>query len=138
MQTLVEDSLRKHVGLFREMFLHYALRKDVDDESGVNHLGHAIAGLNILLDSFEHGTMIDDRPAGDEEILPVVMRAAERKVKKMLRRPDNKHDLVGGEESGGERFSRRLGKMADELCNADCGLTQCDSYSVPPPMEFHE
>lgn len=32
------------------------------EDSGVHHLGHAKAGLGILLDALENGKMIDDRP----------------------------------------------------------------------------
>jgi len=30
-------------------------------DSGVHHLGHAVACLNIIMDAQEHGTLIDDR-----------------------------------------------------------------------------
>lgn len=36
--------------------------EDFDEESGVHHLGHAIAGLNILLDAELSKNLIDDRP----------------------------------------------------------------------------
>lgn len=37
--------------------------EDVAADSGVHHLGHACAGLMILLDAIECGTAIDNRPA---------------------------------------------------------------------------
>ena len=36
--------------------------EDLDPESGQSHLGHVIAGLAILVDSFSNATVIDDRP----------------------------------------------------------------------------
>lgn len=34
---------------------------DIDEESGVSHLGHIIACCGILLDAERHGKLIDDR-----------------------------------------------------------------------------
>lgn len=36
--------------------------EDCAPDSGVHHLGHAIASCAILLDAIEGGTVIDDRP----------------------------------------------------------------------------
>lgn len=36
--------------------------EDVAEDSGINHLGHAIAGLNILLDATESNMVVDNRP----------------------------------------------------------------------------
>lgn len=36
--------------------------EDYAEDSGVHHLGHIIAGASILLDAFEGGHVIDDRP----------------------------------------------------------------------------
>lgn len=35
--------------------------QDLDDESGVHHLGHVMAGCGIVLDAMRHGTLVDDR-----------------------------------------------------------------------------
>lgn len=37
--------------------------EDQSDDAGVHHFGHAMAGLAILLDAMECGTLVDDRPA---------------------------------------------------------------------------
>lgn len=37
-------------------------REDLAPDSGAHHLGHAKAGLGILLDAIETGNLIDDRP----------------------------------------------------------------------------
>jgi hypothetical protein len=37
-------------------------REDIDPKSGCHHIGHAIAGLAILLDALETGNLIDNRP----------------------------------------------------------------------------
>jgi len=36
--------------------------EDIAADSGVHHLGHAKAGLGILLDALEIGRLVDDRP----------------------------------------------------------------------------
>jgi len=48
------DAILRHL-------LDYANGIDADDETTVKHLGSAIAGCAILLDSEAHGTLIDDR-----------------------------------------------------------------------------
>lgn len=44
------------------------------DDSGVHHLGHAIACLGILLDAQETGNLIDDRPGKDAVATRVLKR----------------------------------------------------------------
>lgn len=41
----------------------YADGQDTDEDSGYSHLGHAVAGLAILIDAARNGTLHDDRPA---------------------------------------------------------------------------
>lgn len=36
--------------------------EELDKDSGVHHLGHALACLNILVDSMAQGNLTDDRP----------------------------------------------------------------------------
>jgi len=36
--------------------------EDCAPDSGVHHLGHIVANASILLDAFENGTLIDNRP----------------------------------------------------------------------------
>jgi len=43
-------------------FYDWLDRRDIDPDSGANHLGHISANCNILLDAMEHGNLIDDRP----------------------------------------------------------------------------
>lgn len=55
--------------------------RDRADDSGVHHLAHAIAGLMILLDAEQQGTMVDNRPLHNvplDEILTNI--AAQRKA----------------------------------------------------------
>lgn len=42
--------------------LEFLDREDFDPTSNVHHLGHARACLGIVLDAFETGNLIDDRP----------------------------------------------------------------------------
>jgi len=42
-------------------------REETAEDSGVHHLGHAIACAAILLDALENGNLIDDRPTSNHE-----------------------------------------------------------------------
>jgi Domain of unknown function (DUF5664) len=44
------------------------------EDSGVHHLGHAIACCAILLDAQENCSMVDDRPGGDQLFSKVMKR----------------------------------------------------------------
>ena len=46
----------------RHMFQYFDGGEQVASDSGVHHLGHAIACLAIILDAEHQGTLIDDRP----------------------------------------------------------------------------
>jgi len=50
-------------------------REERAGDSGVSHLGHAIASLAILLDAQAHGVLVDDRPDGDPAILAAALAA---------------------------------------------------------------
>jgi hypothetical protein len=43
----------------------WAAGQDIDPKSGMPHLGHARACLGILVDAFETGNLIDDRPKNE-------------------------------------------------------------------------
>jgi hypothetical protein len=53
-----EDYVRATIGHVKAW--HEA--RDTDPESGVSHLGHAMASIAILLDAERHGLLYDDRP----------------------------------------------------------------------------
>jgi len=56
----------------------------IDPDSGVHHLGHAIACLAILLDAYEHGCLINDRPGpgrfDDESAFPYLLRTMNERL----------------------------------------------------------
>lgn len=47
----------------RHMKAWYDSREEVASDSGVHHLGHAMACLAIILDAQATGNLVDDRPA---------------------------------------------------------------------------
>lgn len=49
---------------WRHMMAWFDQREETASDSGVHHLGHARACLNILLDAQATGNLIDDRPEG--------------------------------------------------------------------------
>jgi len=48
-------------GAILRHFLAWAQGEDIDPDSGRNHLYHIRACCAVVLDSMEHGTLIDDR-----------------------------------------------------------------------------
>jgi hypothetical protein len=50
------DALERHLIAFRD-------GEDVDPDSGLSHIAHAISNCAILADAIEGGFLIDDRPA---------------------------------------------------------------------------
>lgn len=51
-----------YVAAFLRHLLDWWDREEDAPDSGVPHLGHAKAGLGILIDAMETGNLIDDRP----------------------------------------------------------------------------
>lgn len=48
--------------IFRHVMSWFDEREECAEDSGVHHLGHAIASAAILLDAQETGNLVDDRP----------------------------------------------------------------------------
>jgi Domain of unknown function (DUF5664) len=55
-------ALRAYAAAATRHIMSWLDGEDIDPQSGVHHLGHAIAGLSIALDAMELGRCIDDRP----------------------------------------------------------------------------
>lgn len=53
--SIYVDAAKRHLDAWFE-------GEEVADDSGVHHLGHAIASIAILLDAQTTGNLIDDRP----------------------------------------------------------------------------
>jgi hypothetical protein len=53
------DAAIRHLGAFFE-------REEIAEDSGVSHLGHALACVALLIDAQEGGNLIDDRPPSGE------------------------------------------------------------------------
>ena len=99
------DACRRHLNAYMEGEEHAG-------DSGVHHLGHALACLAIILDGRAKGNLVDDRqyPGGYfktiEELTPLVKAIKERHAGK-----DVKHytiadtvDPMLGERSGSDKF----------------------------------
>ena len=52
-----------YVGALRRHMAAWLDGENISPDSGVPHLGHALACLGILVDAIETGNLIDDRPA---------------------------------------------------------------------------
>jgi hypothetical protein len=57
--------------------------QEIDSDSGIHHLGHAIACLNIVLDAQAFGNLIDDRPPADNS--PLTLDEARKDVERLTR-----------------------------------------------------
>jgi len=53
---------RVYIAAARRHLLQYLDGEDTDPTSDVHHLGHAMACCAIILDAYESGTLVDDRP----------------------------------------------------------------------------
>lgn len=54
--SIYVDAATRHLGAW------FDSRQELAEDSGVHHLGHAMACMAILLDCIESGMVIDDRP----------------------------------------------------------------------------
>jgi hypothetical protein len=71
------DAMLRHIAAWFE-------REEMAEDSGVHHLGHAIACASILLDAQENGNLIDDRPnAKQREVIKKLLNRLEAKMKEM-------------------------------------------------------
>lgn len=82
--TIYVDALRRHVNALFE-------GEDIDPDSGLPHLSHALACLAIIVDAQAAGNLVDDRqyPGGYrklvEELTPHVPRIKEKHADKKPR-----------------------------------------------------
>ena len=53
--TYLLGAAKRHIGKFLDGI-------DLDDESGVSHLGHALCGIAMALDALKYHPHMDDRP----------------------------------------------------------------------------
>lgn len=72
-------AIKRHVDAFED-------GEDFAPDSRAHHLGHAIAGCNILLDAMEHGQLVDDRPKADPNVVQRVQRWANGIVEHLMSR----------------------------------------------------
>lgn len=81
--TIYVDALRRHVGAWFE-------GEDIDTDSGLPHLAHALACLAILVDAQAAGKLVDDRmfPGGHRPMATELTAHVERlRVKHAARNP---------------------------------------------------
>jgi hypothetical protein len=69
------DALERHVMAWKE-------REEIAEDSGVHHLGHALACVAIIIDAMETGNLLDDRPKNGNGTLKLLTRLNETIRKK--------------------------------------------------------
>ncbi len=62
-------------------------REEIADDSGVHHLGHALATIAIILDAQENGNLIDDRPSAKK--IEVIKNVLDRLSETIKQRREN-------------------------------------------------
>jgi hypothetical protein len=72
-------AIKRHIDAYED-------GEDFAGDSGAHHLGHAIAGCNILLDAIEHGQLVDDRPPSSADVIRRVRNWADGVVKALAGR----------------------------------------------------
>jgi len=66
--SIYVDAAIRHLGCWFE-------REEIAEDSGVSHLGHALACIALLIDAQEGGNLIDDRPpTGQNDFAAVAAR----------------------------------------------------------------
>lgn len=66
--SIYVDAAMRHLGAWFE-------REEIAEDSGVSHLGHALACIGLLIDAQEGGNLIDDRPpSGQNNFAAVAAR----------------------------------------------------------------
>jgi hypothetical protein len=98
--TIYKDALDRHMGLWFE-------GEDNDDETGLSHLGHALACIAILVDARESGKFVDDRQfpgPGQAKLLAWAGEETKRLIALYADRPAPKHfsRLTEGESGAPE------------------------------------
>lgn len=66
-------------GMLRHIAAWFDSKEELAEDSGVHHLGHAIANAAILLDAMATGNLVDDRP--NDGNVAEVLAALNKKVK---------------------------------------------------------
>lgn len=72
-----------YVGAIRRHLMAWAAKQSHDEESGIHHLGHAMACCAILIDAEACGQLIDDRPRCDTGVLDLMRQYCEMKSKEV-------------------------------------------------------
>jgi len=65
------DALERHITSWKE-------REEIAEDSGVHHLGHALACIAIIIDAMETGNLVDDRPVNGQGTLDLLDRLNEK------------------------------------------------------------
>lgn len=73
--TIYLDAALRHI-------LKFTHGENHDADSGVHHLGHAVACLNIIMDAMHFGNLIDDRPPADGS--PATLDGSREEVIRLL------------------------------------------------------
>lgn len=69
--TIYIEACRRHIAQWFD-------KEETASDSGVHHLGHAIACLAILLDAQESGNLVDDRPENAGGFTRVLSRLSDQ------------------------------------------------------------
>lgn len=105
-------AIERHIDAFRD-------GEDFAGDSGVHHLGHAIANLAILIDAQEYGNLIDDRPVPlDLAALHERLRAKEEDFIAKVGATIHNHIANEGDGTIDDRVKRNLGELrraADDI-----------------------
>lgn len=99
------DAALRHITAYNE-------GEEIAADSGVHHLGHALACLNILLDAASVGKLIDDRPPSGFIDSELTKRVAS--IKKNHEDKSPRHYSIQDTDHGLDRNSNPSGEVSPE------------------------
>ena len=80
--SIYVDAALRHLAAWFE-------REEIAEDSGVHHLGHAIACAAILLDAQENGNLIDDRPnSKSKDVMKQLLNRLAAQIKERAEKKD--------------------------------------------------
>lgn len=126
------DAILRHVGAWFE-------GQEVAEDSGVHHLGHAIACAAILLDAQETGNLVDDRPVDgyNREVFSRVLSRLNRQIEAKLKAKaadEAVEKLKGfGQSQSGLVQSGTAGITANDYAKAERDLARTTFGNLESP-----
>lgn len=130
----------RHESVAASIYIDAALRhihkwyhgESYDADSGIHHLGHALACLNIILDAASCGKLVDDRPKADDS--PAMLDTFRSEVIRLLERHGKKipstPPITGGPGSMEPGLIHGINSWIDQACEDAIATNKTEERAV--------